>query len=311
MPDYTENYNLKKPLANENYNIEDFNTNADIIDAELKNVNDKISEIRNDINNLDIPVTSVNNKTGDIVLTAADVGAETPEGAQAKANAAEQNAKNYADSIKPTKLSQLSNDVGYITTQRAVSDSVTSTSSTTAASSKAVKIAYDKAVVALNTANSKLGKTEKATDSDKLDGWHRDQIRDWNNLLNKPTHLPANGGNADSVDGLHFREYNGRLQYYYGGKWKDVMTSPIKSIQRGITDVSNCGITGINVTINSVDISKSILIMNDDAHTHVNTNGARYGNAIIGELTSNTNIKFSSKSGTSYGRVSWQVIEFI
>ncbi|QEK12570.1 hypothetical protein FQB35_09665 [Crassaminicella thermophila] len=104
MPDYTENYKLKKPLANENYNIEDFNTNADIIDAELKNVNDKISEIRNDINNLDIPVTSVNNKTGDIVLTAADVGAETPSGAQAKANVAEQNAKNYADSIKANKI---------------------------------------------------------------------------------------------------------------------------------------------------------------------------------------------------------------
>ncbi|WIF95007.1 hypothetical protein [Caminicella sporogenes] len=172
------------------------------------------------------------------------------------------------------------------------------------------QVAYDKAVVALNTANSKLGKTEKATDSDKLDGWHRDQIRDWNNLLNKPTHLPANGGNADTVDGLHFREYNGSLQYYYGG-WKDIMVSPIKSIQRGVTDVSNCGITGINVTINSVDISKSILIMNDDANSYVNSSGARYGNAIIGELTSNTNIKFSSNTGTDYGRVSWQVIEFI
>ncbi|RJG26717.1 hypothetical protein [Paenibacillus thiaminolyticus] len=39
-------------------------------------------------------VKSVNNKTGDVVLTAADVGAETPTGAQEKASQAEANAKN-------------------------------------------------------------------------------------------------------------------------------------------------------------------------------------------------------------------------
>jgi len=43
-----------------------------------------------------VPVTSVNNKTGAVVLSASDVGAETPSGAQAKANQAETNAKNAA-----------------------------------------------------------------------------------------------------------------------------------------------------------------------------------------------------------------------
>lgn len=104
---------------------------------------------------IEVPVTSVNGKTGNVELTAGDVGAETPAGAQAKADAAEQNAKDYANSIKPTKLSQLQNDVGYITSQRPVSNSVTSTSTSTAASSKAVKTAYDKAVSAYNLANSK------------------------------------------------------------------------------------------------------------------------------------------------------------
>lgn len=42
-------------------------------------------------------VTSVNGKTGDVVLTAEDVDAETPDGAQTKANQAEQNAKDYTD----------------------------------------------------------------------------------------------------------------------------------------------------------------------------------------------------------------------
>jgi len=81
MPNYTENYNLKKPLPNENYNVQDQNDNMDTIDTELKKVNDKVDSI-------EVPVTSVNGKVGDVELTAADVDAETPAGAQAKAEAA-------------------------------------------------------------------------------------------------------------------------------------------------------------------------------------------------------------------------------
>ncbi|UZQ86042.1 hypothetical protein ODU73_000437 [Thermoclostridium stercorarium] len=81
MPNYTENYKLKKPLPNENYNIQDQNDNMDIIDSELKKLDQKVE-------NIEVPVTSVNGKTGDVELTADDVGAETPAGAQAKADAA-------------------------------------------------------------------------------------------------------------------------------------------------------------------------------------------------------------------------------
>ncbi|MEK4883489.1 hypothetical protein NST81_01990 [Bacillus sp. FSL W8-0223] len=42
-------------------------------------------------------VTSVNNKTGAVTLSASDVGAETPAGVQAKADQAEANAKAYTD----------------------------------------------------------------------------------------------------------------------------------------------------------------------------------------------------------------------
>ncbi|AGC67449.1 phage-like putative tail protein [Thermoclostridium stercorarium subsp. stercorarium DSM 8532] len=81
MPNYTENYNLKKPLPNEYYNVQDQNDNMDIIDSELKKLDRKVE-------NIEVPVTSVNGKTGDVELTADDVGAETPAGAQAKAEAA-------------------------------------------------------------------------------------------------------------------------------------------------------------------------------------------------------------------------------
>ena len=36
MANYTTNYNLKKPLGSEYYDIEDANGNADLIDAALK-----------------------------------------------------------------------------------------------------------------------------------------------------------------------------------------------------------------------------------------------------------------------------------
>jgi hypothetical protein len=60
--------------------------------------NDKITIAAN------VPVTSVNGKTGAVSLTASDVGAETPSGAQAKADQAEQNAKNYATGLNTVAL---------------------------------------------------------------------------------------------------------------------------------------------------------------------------------------------------------------
>lgn len=80
MPNNTVNYNLKKPLSNENYNIQDQNDNMDAIDSALKGLDTKFEDI-------EVPVTSVSGKTGDVVLAAEDVGAETPTGAQAKVDA--------------------------------------------------------------------------------------------------------------------------------------------------------------------------------------------------------------------------------
>lgn len=45
MPNQTPNYNLTKPLQTENYNIDVFNNNADIIDTTLKNIDSK-SELK-------------------------------------------------------------------------------------------------------------------------------------------------------------------------------------------------------------------------------------------------------------------------
>lgn len=68
MANFTTNYNLKKPLANENYNIDDQNGNMDIIDVTL-------------------------------------AGKETPIGAQSKADAALVAGKAYADQGLAGKIS--------------------------------------------------------------------------------------------------------------------------------------------------------------------------------------------------------------
>lgn len=52
MPNQTPNYNLTKPLQTENYNVDVFNNNADIIDSKIKENNDKILLNSNDIINL-------------------------------------------------------------------------------------------------------------------------------------------------------------------------------------------------------------------------------------------------------------------
>jgi len=39
--------------------------------------------------------------------------------------------------------------------------------------------------------------------ADTVDGKHASDLQNYNNLTNKPTALPANGGNADTVDGKH------------------------------------------------------------------------------------------------------------
>jgi len=45
MPAKTPNYNLIKPAENEFYDVNQFNQNADILDAQLKQVNDRVATI--------------------------------------------------------------------------------------------------------------------------------------------------------------------------------------------------------------------------------------------------------------------------
>jgi len=147
MPVFTENYNLKKPLPNENYNVQDQNDNMDIIDSELK----KLEQM---LENIEVPVTSVNGETGDVVLTADDLGAETPAGAQAKAEAAAAAAANavQANLSAHEQKTASTSQAGHVK----LSSATNSISEDVAATPKAVKAAMD----AANSAQSDLSTHE-------------------------------------------------------------------------------------------------------------------------------------------------------
>lgn len=56
----TTNYNLNKPEQSDYYNIEDFNSNADIVDDEINKLDARIKEHKKDI----MPHTLTDKRTG-------------------------------------------------------------------------------------------------------------------------------------------------------------------------------------------------------------------------------------------------------
>ena len=66
MADFTENYNLIKPSEEDFYNIEDFNNNADIVDAQLKALSATVesSAQENTLQEVKTDVQGINAKIG-------------------------------------------------------------------------------------------------------------------------------------------------------------------------------------------------------------------------------------------------------
>lgn len=156
MADYTENYNLKKPDDTNFYNIQDFNGNADIIDAAL---NDKLEKDFSNISSGAIPIanggtgattaaqalsnlgvtTTLNNKadkdlsnvTGALPIANGGTGATTAAGAlsnlgidTALDNKLNKDFSNASGGVIPITSGGTGNSAGYIRTGRKENTSI-------------------------------------------------------------------------------------------------------------------------------------------------------------------------------------------
>ena len=169
MAEYTQNYNLKKPAEEDFYNVKDFNDNADIIDQALKAHDDALATKETPQGaqeKADAALNSAKQYTDQEVAEVSQAldahkaaaaphsGHETPAGAQAKADAALAGANTYTDQ-EVGEVAQALNehlDDNASTSKKGhvqLTDSVSSTSTTTAATPNSVKQAYDKANAAL------------------------------------------------------------------------------------------------------------------------------------------------------------------
>ena len=96
MTETTQNYGFKKPEKDAFYNVDDFNYNADVMDKELKRIDDKTSNITvgdikfSDGKTVEEKFTEVDNNIS---------AKETPQASQEKANMALDAAKSYTDEV--------------------------------------------------------------------------------------------------------------------------------------------------------------------------------------------------------------------
>lgn len=79
MPNYTTNYNLKKPLQEEFYNVDDFNGNADIVDTELAkrpSVDELTGKLPVDSLPVDVPggIPTLDSETGKLPSDSLPIG---------------------------------------------------------------------------------------------------------------------------------------------------------------------------------------------------------------------------------------------
>lgn len=73
MANYTTNIRLQKPLDTDYYSIDVFNDNADIIDAQIKQVKDSINQISSNVGNIELKAEKVTVADSTNVFTATNV----------------------------------------------------------------------------------------------------------------------------------------------------------------------------------------------------------------------------------------------
>jgi len=125
------------------------------------------------------------------------------------------------------------------------------------------------------------------------------------------------GLRTDSVDSsgsLHAKvgDVKSYLETYLDTKISSIQA--VRSVQRGILIKQTIDKdSSVNVTISSVDTSKSVVILSTLVTSTSGSIDRQHG--IYARLTSSTNLRFTSDAadgwGANSGSIAWQVIEFV
>jgi len=313
MPDLTPKLGIKKPLGNETVSRAAFNENWDIIDANVVADKGGVPSIQAGLDaGKPAPGTAGRLYVAtDTQIIYRDTGTAWQKVGAVKWGDIEgkptsftpsahksTHASGGSDALTPADIGAVNKAgdtmTGELTAPRFISNVSTGTAP--------LQVSSTTVVSNLNT--------------DKLDGY---------DAGNSSGNIPISNGtvntnlNADMTDGIHFRISDGVLQYNDGTGWKNVMTSVIKSIQRGVIESNATG--DINITINAVDINKAVVITSGDGAAfgfNDSTSGNGQSRYIV--LTNSTTLTIKQRyfdwdDGTWSNRkgvsLAWQVIEYV
>ena len=313
MPDLTPKLGIKKPLGNETVSRAAFNENWDIIDANVVADKGGVPSIQAglDAEKPDPGTVGRLYVATDTQIIYRDTGTAWQKVGAVKWGDIEgkptsftpsahksTHASGGSDALTPADIGAVNKAgdtmTGELTAPRFISNVSTGTAP--------LQVSSTTVVSNLNT--------------DKLDGY---------DAGNSSGNIPISNGtvntnlNADMTDGIHFRISDGVLQYNDGTGWKNVMTSVIKSIQRGVIESNATG--DINITINAVDINKAVVITSGDGAAfgfNDSTSGNGQSRYIV--LTNSTTLTIKQRyfdwdDGTWSNRkgvsLAWQVIEYV
>lgn len=329
MPNYTENYNLKKPLPNENYNVQDQNDNMDIIDQKLKEAMDKAEQAFQSASNGKTGIAAVIGEPAD----SGDTFAQLVEHiSNAKATMAENLTQKgviaqatEALALLATKIANIvrgsgnakpedvlvgktfSNDDGPDQVGTMPNNGPSSAETITLTTqnqeytiAKGYHTGLRKVKVSLNDIGS-LDTTLTISGSGKP------------SKSFGAGYTPGGAVTAQLDPNLaqHIRE--GITIGGVPGALKPFVTA-IKSIQRGLIDRTIPSTNPptahtFNITVNAVDPSKSIVL----AKTLPGANTDPYTGVFMFQLVNATTLQFTNQTGSIYDREtkgSWQLIEF-
>ncbi len=175
---YTKNYNIKKPLTTEKYDVNIVNANSDLIDATLKKLESKDLEQDNLLASKEALNAHAANQANPHKVTKSQVGLGNVSNNRQVKGLADGTTQDHIVAFGPDGYTI--KDSGF-TAQAATTDqpglvqlenSVTSESTTRAATANAARLAYEKAADTTNLINTEIlrAKAAEAAMQEKLDG---------------------------------------------------------------------------------------------------------------------------------------------